>query len=203
MDLQVSYFWLPNRIKLIRVTTDNGWLSANPIPDAKAIWGVGEQVDQQNKVCRNFCIVLLFQLTSIRLMQRLVQSILAEAPSSTLPVADQRNLETLRTFYGSCMADTALEKEGEKPLVDMVKHLVNIWRGKKQTSFQIQSADGRWDPETRKERLTSTLLYLHSRCQSFLHSSTVEFSNLHDYFVQFADDAMCRRTLPLRPLSRR
>lgn len=28
---------------------DNGWLRANPIPDAKAIWGVGEQVDQQNK----------------------------------------------------------------------------------------------------------------------------------------------------------
>lgn len=62
------------------------------------------------------------------------------------------------------MADDMLAKEGDKPLMDMVKHLVSLWRGKSgENGFMVQSGNGRWDPETRRERLTSALLFLHSQ----------------------------------------
>lgn len=119
-------------------------LKENPIPDEKASYGAFEQLDFKNK--------------------RLVKSIIESPPSHSLPAADQRNLEQLRTYYVACMDENEIARQGSTPVTDLVKVLIKAWRGEgRSKGFFMQKGDGRWDPETRRTRLTDALLFLHSR----------------------------------------
>lgn len=162
-------------MELTRVmfVTDNGWLKANPIPAAKASYGIGEKVTESNK--------------------RIIQTILAHPPSRALPSADQTNLQHLRSFYTSCMNETRINEERSKPIIALVEKLIEGWRGSRQDrksdqedGFIVQQEEAssiydglrekqgkdgdrdRWNPATRKERLTAALSFLHSRGVFFL-----------------------------------
>ena len=89
-------------------------------------------------------------------------SILNEPASTTLPAADQRNIQHLKSFYSSCLDEQVLTHAGIDHVLEVVKDVVAAWRG--QEGFGTQSSAMRHAP--RKERLTGTLAYLHARGKS-------------------------------------
>lgn len=117
--------------------------------------------------------------------QRTILEILATTPSKELPQADQNNIHHLQAFYASCTDEDLVDRQGLEPLLDVVKEIVGAWRG--EASFEASSGgivvqnseasgalaarkgkkhSGPWDPKTKKDRLTNTLMYLHSRGSS-------------------------------------
>ena len=98
---------------------------------------------------------MLISLTA----KRVVMSILNEPASTTLPAADQRNIQHLKSFYSSCLDEQVLTRAGIDPVLEVIKDVLSTWRG--QQGFGTQSSAMRVAP--RKERLTGTLAYLHAR----------------------------------------
>lgn len=125
---------------------DGGWLKANPIPSDKGRYGNFDTLAIQNK--------------------RLLQQILSEDSSSHFAAAsslmadpyDELLLKKLRGLYQSCMDEDALNEIGEAPLKDVVKKIRELFRGK----TTVVDAE-KTDSEKRRERLTATVAYLHSR----------------------------------------
>ncbi|KAI0807426.1 Metalloprotease [Fomes fomentarius] len=125
---------------------NGGWLKANPIPSDKGRYGNFDTLAIQNK--------------------RLLQQILSEDSSSHFAAAsslmadpyDELLLKKLRGLYQSCMDEDALNEIGEAPLKDVVKKIRELFRGK----TTVVDAE-KTDSEKRRERLTATVAYLHSR----------------------------------------
>ena len=110
--------------------------------------------------------------TADHLSQRIINSILSTPPSSSLPSADLTNLNHLRSFHESCLDENLIDRQGLAPLLDVVKEVVGAWRGESAGGLVQQvsgmewiakKGKGRWDKETRKDRLTAALMFLHSR----------------------------------------
>ncbi|BGP17139.1 hypothetical protein JCM10213_005237 [Rhodosporidiobolus nylandii] len=142
---------------------NGGWLATHSIPPGQGGFGTFQQVDEANK--------------------RIIRSIIDSKPDPSLPEADQRNLKHLRSFWASCTDESSLEKQGQGPLLDVAAEVVKAWRGssgaeaeeEEEEQFyavingmdgpQVRKGrkDGKWDPKTKKERLTDALSFLHSR----------------------------------------
>lgn len=107
--------------------------------------------------------------------KKTILSILADAPSSTLDPFDQTNLNHLRSFYASCLDEDLLDSEGSKPILDVVKGVLGAWRDRtskrrlEEGGFRVQVVHDGGDMEdlikkaSKRDRLTSTLSYLHAR----------------------------------------
>ncbi|GAA5842860.1 hypothetical protein JCM11251_005829 [Rhodosporidiobolus azoricus] len=156
---------------------NGGWLDNHPIPAGQGSFGTFQQVDQNNK--------------------RIIRDIINAAPDSSLPQADQNNLAHLRAFWQSCTDEEGLDKQGSKPLFDLVDEVISAWRG--EHSLEEDEEDellfiqpigeefishkkkgkapkrgGKWDPKTKRERLTNALTLLHSRAISALFEGYTE-----------------------------
>jgi endothelin-converting enzyme len=120
--------------------------------------------------------------------QRIILEILSKTPSKSLPTADQNNINHLRTFWSSCHDEDVIDDQGLAPLLDVVEEIIAAWRGEpttppsKAAEFVQQAVreDGwaeaekvgkKWDPKTKKDRLTAALMFLHSRGTSARSSS--------------------------------
>lgn len=153
---------------LIDGFANNGWLEMNPVPEDKALFGAAQAIDQSNK--------------------RLISTILNSAIPKSYNEADQTNLQHLKAFYGACMNEDHLDRLGLEPLLEVLRPVMHAWRGKEADEerglkMQVKSP---WDwipiprpqptslPDQpkpkrpkgsipRRERLTDTLLFLHSR----------------------------------------
>ncbi|GAA5931410.1 hypothetical protein JCM3775_005017 [Rhodotorula graminis] len=88
---------------------NRGWLDSHPIPRGKGSYGAFEDIDARNK--------------------RIVRGVLERTSDKGVDGADARILETLRTFYGSCLDEEALENKGSEPLLEVVDEVVSLWRG--------------------------------------------------------------------------
>lgn len=110
--------------------------------------------------------------------QRTILEILDTPASKSLPEADQVNIDHLQSFWASCLDEDLIDRQGLTPLLDVVKEVVAAWRG---TAVVESGADGvlvqqveedwtraakkgkKWDPKTKRDRLTAALTFLHSR----------------------------------------
>ncbi|GAA5902051.1 hypothetical protein JCM6882_000177 [Rhodosporidiobolus microsporus] len=156
---------------------NGGWLDEHPIPAGQGSFGTFQQVDQNNK--------------------RIIRDIINAAPASSLPQADQTNLAHLRAFWQSCTNEEGLDQQGSRPLFDFVDEVVAAWRGQSSLAddaeeeelFFIQPVGDdflskkkgkgphggqKWDPKTKKQRLTNALTLLHSRAVPALFEGYTE-----------------------------
>ncbi|GAA5916762.1 hypothetical protein JCM8208_001681 [Rhodotorula glutinis] len=88
---------------------NRGWLDSHPIPRGKGSYGAFEDIDARNK--------------------RIVRGALERSSDKDVDGADARILDTLRTFYGSCLDEEALEEKGSEPLLEVIDEVVSLWRG--------------------------------------------------------------------------
>lgn len=92
---------------------NGGWLDSHPIPRGKGSYGAFEAISERN--------------------QRVIRSVLArkddDEGAEDLDSADERILETLRTYYDSCLDEETIEAKGSEPLLDVVDEVVSLWRG--------------------------------------------------------------------------
>ncbi|KAL8292016.1 hypothetical protein RQP46_001482 [Phenoliferia psychrophenolica] len=140
---------------------NGGWLRNNPIPEGRGLFGSAQDIERRNT--------------------RTILEILDTPVSKDLPQADQNNIHHLQSFYASCIDEDLVDRQGLAPLLDVVKEIVGAWRGDAKVAAGpdgvfVQQAEagslltkkgkkhsGPWDPKTKKDRLTNTLMYLHSR----------------------------------------
>lgn len=131
---------------------NGGWLAAHPIPAEKGLFGSAQWIDQRNK----------------DLLKRILEAPIEDVVSSMHEMdeatrqADRDNLKSLNRFYASCMDEDALDRKGSEPLVKIVKEVVASWQGSQGLAGQASSG-------SRLQRLTDTLLFLHSRGQSTVY----------------------------------
>lgn len=112
--------------------------------------------------------------------KRIILEVLDRPVDHSLPEADQTNLATLRNFWSSCLDEDRIDRQGLDPLLEVVQEVVGAWRGEvKEHEQETVEQQGqlawnpemlkhnkkgkKWDPKTKKERLTNALMYLHSR----------------------------------------
>ncbi|KAK4700963.1 hypothetical protein P7C70_g5275, partial [Phenoliferia sp. Uapishka_3] len=140
---------------------NGGWLKTHPIPEGKGFFGSAQDIETRNK--------------------RTIMEVLATTPSKDLSKSDQTNIYHLQEFYASCLDEDLIDRQGIEPLVDVVKEVVGAWRGSPKVITRNQEIFGEdeyssaskgrkgkkhpspWDPKTKRDRLTNTLMYLHSR----------------------------------------
>lgn len=149
---------------------NRGWFETHPIPPGKASFGVMTDIGNRNR--------------------RTIQRVLERDPKEEkhLDKADKENLATLRSFWTSCTDERALENVGSKPLYDLAREAIELWRGEdvspeeddgavelllqsEQLGYEVQKHHGkkhkdhggRWNPKTKRARLTNALAFLHSR----------------------------------------
>ncbi|KAM0789178.1 hypothetical protein ACM66B_000026 [Microbotryomycetes sp. NB124-2] len=138
---------------------NGNWLKTHPIPDGAGLFGAAQDIGVRNT--------------------RIILDIINSAASSdfvtSLSDADKTNLNHLRTFWDSCLDEDRIDRQGLEPLLVVIQEVLKAWRGssklgqladaKQQQQQQTFSGDHfqKWDPETKRERLTHTLSYLHSR----------------------------------------
>ncbi|GAA5872434.1 hypothetical protein JCM8547_000924 [Rhodosporidiobolus lusitaniae] len=161
---------------------NGGWLAEHPIPAGKSAYGTFNEVDDANK--------------------RIVRDIIHSKPDSSLPEADQRNLQLIQNFWKSCTDEEAVDKHDQKPLLDLFDEVIAAWRGESDglleeeeavDGLRLQSDDldflshhgkkskkapkkggSKWDSKTKRERLTNALSFLHSRGVTALFENYVE-----------------------------
>ena len=124
---------------LIGSFIDGGWLKAHPLPADKGSFGNFEQLAQDNG--------------------HVIQSILerTEAMSTIASSSyDKEILQKLNGFYKSCLKEDKLDDIGQQPLLDFLRTLKDLYRGKK---TEISSGEG----EKKKDGLTEAVAFLHSR----------------------------------------
>ncbi|KAM0749064.1 zincin [Meredithblackwellia eburnea MCA 4105] len=133
---------------------NGGWLKNHPIPEGQGFFGSAQDIGERNK-------------------RTILEIINAPIPKD-LSTADQTNLKHIKSFWGSCLDEDLLDRQGLAPLLDVVNEVLGAWRGtsaisasdfvhqgeEKQVSATKKS---KWDPKTARARLTATLTYLHSR----------------------------------------
>ncbi|SCV69812.1 BQ2448_1206 [Microbotryum intermedium] len=134
--------------------SNGGWLDTHPIPDGQGFFGSAQDIGVRNK--------------------RVIMDVLATSESSLkeMDEADQRNIAHLQDFWASCLDEDLHDRQGLEPLLDLVEQAVRAWRGSsspsdkdvQQSMFQDQMLKKpKWDDKTKKDRLTASLMYLHSR----------------------------------------
>jgi endothelin-converting enzyme len=141
------------------LSIDGGWLSENPIPEGSAQYGTFQAISDRNS--------------------KIILQILEAPIDKSLSKSDQRNLENLQGFWSSCTSEDTLDKAGSKPLSKVLDTIIKTWRGETvQPEFNIQGSNSdyeiekkskgkkKWDPKTKRERLTNALTFLHSRGSS-------------------------------------
>ena len=118
-----------------------GWRKAHPLPSDKGRFSIFNLLFQEN--------------------QQIVKDILdGNGPLSIAPLdesADQQLLTKLRDLYHSCMDEDTLDQLGEAPMKDLVGQVRKLYRGE---STGVTGASG---DDRRREGLTATLVFLHSR----------------------------------------
>lgn len=138
-----------------------GWLAAHPIPPAKGLFGTAQWIDQRNKD------------TLLKILESPLSDTLKDDPVSTeeeqaAKEADRQNLKDLYGFFSMCMDEDALDRRGSAPLLEVVQEVLDAWRPK--TSAETQGKGS----STRSQRLTDTLLLLHSKGIDAIFGSHVE-----------------------------
>ncbi|GAA6014145.1 hypothetical protein JCM11491_004119 [Sporobolomyces phaffii] len=142
---------------------NGGWLAANPIPEGSAQYGTFQAISDRN--------------------DKIILSVLESPIDKSLSKADQHNLENLQNFWQSCTSEEALDKAGSKPLSKVLDTVIDTWRGETvqpefsiqgEGGFEIEKKDKKWDPKTKRERLTNALTFLHSRGIDALFASYPE-----------------------------
>ncbi|KAI5481088.1 endothelin-converting enzyme, metalloendopeptidase [Pseudohyphozyma bogoriensis] len=132
--------------------SNGGWLKNHPIPAGKPMYGSAQDIDTRNK--------------------RIILSIIEDPISPDLPEADKDNINHLKAHYSSCLDEDTIDAAGIEPLLDVVKEIVAAWRGEAIVGpratedgqvVMYKKPSGRYDPKTRRTRLTSAFSYLHSR----------------------------------------
>lgn len=127
-----------------------GWLATHPIPPAKGLFGAAQWIDQRNKD-------LLLRILDTP-VEDLLDSLTAGEGDDNTRDADRQNLKDLNAFFGMCMDEDALDRRGSEPLLETAKEVLDAFRG---------SADPKHHGDSSKrQRLTSTLLLLHSKGKS-------------------------------------
>ncbi|KIR28825.1 endothelin-converting enzyme [Cryptococcus deuterogattii LA55] len=87
-----------------------GWQASNSIPEDRGLYGAFNEVSDNNK----------------KLILKVLGSISDEKPGKDATV-DERNLAKLKAVYTSCMDIDTLNDIGEKPLIDLVEHVLDIF----------------------------------------------------------------------------
>lgn len=167
-------------LALTKSSTDGGWLQENPIPEGSAQYGTFQAITERN--------------------QKIISSILESPIDKSVSRADRHNLESLQNFWSSCTSEDTLDKAGSKPLLKVLDTVIKTWRGETvepQLSLQDHSVEydlskkkkedkKKWDPKTKRQRLTNALAFLHSRGTSARASQS--------FFLFFlAPSYSCRR----------
>ncbi|KAK4051442.1 hypothetical protein OIV83_002926 [Microbotryomycetes sp. JL201] len=135
---------------------NGNWLKTHPIPDGAGLYGAAQDIGVRNT--------------------RIILDIISSASQPTSEIspsdADKTNLAHLRTFWDSCLDEDRIDRQGLEPLLAVIEQVVKAWRGSDHLvdSMAVQqqqqaffASSKKWDPETKRDRLTSTLSYLHSR----------------------------------------
>ena len=112
---------------------NRGWLESHPIPRGKGSYGAFEDIDSRNK--------------------RIVRGVLERTSDKDVDGADGRILETLRTFYGSCLDEEALDKAGSAPLLEVIDEVVSLWRGEQPLAGSSDDDEDVVDPQDDAEWL--------------------------------------------------
>ncbi|OWT41367.1 endothelin-converting enzyme [Cryptococcus neoformans] len=99
-----------------------GWQESNSIPEDRGLYGAFNEVSDNNK----------------KLILKVLSSIPDEKPGNDATV-DERNLAKLKAVYTSCMDIDTLNDIGEKPLIDLVEHVLDIF-GEFDVSSQVDNA---------------------------------------------------------------
>lgn len=108
---------------------------------------------------------------------------MSSEPSKDLPAADLDNLDTLKAFYGSCLDQDRLDRQGTKPITKLARGILTAWRGEDlstDSKKKHKKNNGRWNKHTLKERLTATLSYLHARAVPALFTTYLEGDVVQD-----------------------
>lgn len=127
---------------------NGGWLATHPIPSDKGAYGSAQWIDERNK----------------DILKRILETPIEELiptlgdQSDAAKQADRDNLKDLNDFYTSCMDEDALDRKGSAPLLQVVEEVLSAWRGNGETALSSE--------RTRQQRLTDTLLLLHSKGES-------------------------------------
>ncbi|KAL0578146.1 hypothetical protein V5O48_003851 [Marasmius crinis-equi] len=120
---------------------NGGWLKAHPLPADKGSFGNFEQLAQDNG--------------------HVIQSILERAEASSTAASsshDKEILKKLSGLYNSCLKEDRLDEIGQKPLLDFLHNLKDLYRGK---TTEISST--RDEGKVKKDGLTAAIAFLHSR----------------------------------------
>ncbi|SCZ89621.1 BZ3500_MvSof-1268-A1-R1_Chr9g10493 [Microbotryum saponariae] len=134
--------------------SNGGWLDTHPIPDGQGFFGSAQDIGVRNK--------------------RVIMDVLATSESSLkkMDEADQRNIAHLQDFWASCLDEDLHDRQGLDPLMDLVEQAVSAWRGSSASADKIDQDSmfqdemlkkPKWDEKTKKDRMTASLMYLHSR----------------------------------------
>lgn len=124
---------------------NGGWLATHPIPSDKGAYGSAQWIDERNKEVLK------------RILETPVEDLIPTLGEQTEAAkeADRQNLKDLNGFYTSCMDEDALDRMGSAPLVTVVEEVLSAWR-EKGDAMAFKTGD-------RQQRLTDTLLLLHSK----------------------------------------
>lgn len=137
---------------------NGGWLATHPIPPAKGLFGAAQWIDQRNKD-------LLLRILETP-VEDVMSSLSASEENDAMKEADRQNLKDLNSFFGMCMDEDALDRRGSEPLLSIVREVVSAFRG---------TADFKHRKESNKrQRLTDTLLLLHSKGIDALFETSAE-----------------------------
>lgn len=123
---------------LIACGVDNGWLKANPLPADKSSFGNFEALALQNK----------------QVIQRFLEP--SHGSLALLDSYDQETLRKLRDMYSSCLNEETLDKDGNAPLVHIVKSIRSFFR--EEDTFVDATKH-----KKKSKGLTAALAFIHSR----------------------------------------
>ncbi|KAF9260514.1 zincin [Marasmius fiardii PR-910] len=125
---------------------NGGWLKAHPLPADKGSFGNFEQLAQDNG--------------------HVIQAILENSGGTSLLSSsdDKGILKKLRGLYNSCLKEDRLDEIGQKPLLDFLRTLKDLYRRKKVEVSTKEKKDG----------LTEAVAFLHSRGVGALFGFEIE-----------------------------
>ncbi|EKM82802.1 hypothetical protein AGABI1DRAFT_68768 [Agaricus bisporus var. burnettii JB137-S8] len=129
--------------------TNNGWLKANPLPADKSSFGNFEALALQNK----------------QVIQRFLEP--SHGSLALLDSYDQETLRKLRDMYSSCLNEETLDKDGNAPLVHIVKSIRSFFR--EEDTFVDATKH-----KKKSKGLTAALAFIHSRGIGSLFSFNIE-----------------------------
>lgn len=136
---------------------DGGWIDSHPIPFGGTSSSVAGEASQQNK----------------QTLEYLLRTLRPAHP------ADKASLAKIRDLFDSCMDEGALNDAGMVPLLEVVRHVRQLFKSGERLTASAQENMGQVHTRDVKHDITGVLAYLHSLGMKYNDSHFNRFAQLH------------------------